>query len=252
MCGIAGLIHRGKSSNVGEELQNMLQALKHRGPDSTGYALYANNDGQNFILRFKVGENVGEGSTSVNEDESVYDERKKIVDKKLADLGAPIIKEEKLTPYSYRYEIQYGKDLMWFSKAIESIENVEILSIGTELLLGNIVNTNAQWISEQLSQLGLNHFRQSTVGDNCDRIIKVIQEISKRSNLLITTGGLGPTPDDLTTEAIAKSFNMSLYERPYLWEEIRQKISESKLQENSSSLRKQCFFPKNEKLFMED
>ena len=74
-------------------------------------------------------------------------------------------------------------------------EGVEILSIGTELLLGNIINTNAQWIAEQLSQLGLNHFRQSTVGDNCDRIIKVIQEISKRSNLLITTGGLGPTPD---------------------------------------------------------
>ena len=82
MCGIAGLIHRGKSSNVGEELQHMLQALKHRGPDSTGYALYADNDGQNFILRFKVGENVGEGSTSVNEDESVYNERKKAVDKK--------------------------------------------------------------------------------------------------------------------------------------------------------------------------
>ena len=78
-------------------------------------------------------------------------------------------------------------------------KGVEILSIGTELLLGNIVNTNAQWISEQLSQLGLNHFRQSTVGDNCDRIIKIIQEISTRSNLLITTGGLGPTPDDLTT-----------------------------------------------------
>ena len=128
MCGIAGLIHRGKSSNVGEELQNMLQALKHRGPDSTGYALYANNDGQNFILRFKVGENVGEGSTSVNEDESVYNERKKIVDKKLSELGAPIVKEEKLTPYSYRYEIKYDKDLMEFSKAVESIENVEILS----------------------------------------------------------------------------------------------------------------------------
>ena len=46
-------------------------------------------------------------------------------------------------------------------------KGVEILSIGTELLLGNIINTNAQWISEQLSQLGLNHFRQSTVGDNC-------------------------------------------------------------------------------------
>ena len=124
-------------------------------------------------------------------------------------------------------------------------KGVEILSIGTELLLGNIINTNAQWISEQLSLLGLNHFRQSTVGDNCYRIIKVIQEISKRSNLLITTGGLGPTPDDLTTEAIAKSFNVSLFERPYLWHEIKQKLANSKLDDNSSSLRKQCFFPKN-------
>jgi len=124
-------------------------------------------------------------------------------------------------------------------------KGVEILSIGTELLLGNIINTNAQWISEQLSQLGLNHFRQSTVGDNCDRIIKVIQEISKRSDLLITTGGLGPTPDDLTTEAIAKSFNVTLSERPHLWDEIKQKLSNSKLQDDSSSLRKQCLFPKN-------
>ena len=124
-------------------------------------------------------------------------------------------------------------------------KGVEILSIGTELLLGNIINTNAQWISEQLSLLGLNHFRQSTVGDNCDRIIKVIQEISKRSNLLIITGGLGPTPDDLTTEAIAKSFNVSLFERPHLWDEIKQKLPNSKLRDDSSSLRKQCFFPKN-------
>ena len=124
-------------------------------------------------------------------------------------------------------------------------KGVEILSIGTELLLGNIVNTNAQWISEQLAQLGLNHFRQSTVGDNFDRIIKIIQEISKRSTLLIITGGLGPTPDDLTTEAIAKSFNVPLFERPHLWEEIKKKLSNTKLQENSSSLRKQCFFPKN-------
>jgi len=122
---------------------------------------------------------------------------------------------------------------------------VEILSIGTELLLGNIINTNAQWISEQLSQLGLHHFRQSTVGDNCDRIIKIIKEISKRSNLLITTGGLGPTPDDLTTEAIAKSFNVSLFEKPFLWDEIKQKLSNSKLKDDSSSLRKQCFFPEN-------
>ena len=78
MCGIAGLIHRGKSSNVGSELQGMLQALKHRGEDSTGYALYGDTDGKNFIMRFKVGENVGEGSSSIMEDVSVYDERKKV------------------------------------------------------------------------------------------------------------------------------------------------------------------------------
>ena len=112
MCGIAGLIHRGKTSNVGSELQQMLQALKHRGPDSTGYALYADNDGKNFILRFKVGENVGEGSSSVNEDASVYDERKKLVDQMLNTLGAKIIKEDRLTPYSFRYEMKYEKDLM--------------------------------------------------------------------------------------------------------------------------------------------
>ena len=135
MCGIAGLIHKDKSVNIGSELQSMLQALKHRGPDSTGYALYADNDGQNLIMRFKVGENVGEGSNAVNEEASVYDERKKIVDKNLSDLGAIIVKEERHTPYSFRYEIKYDKDLMEFSKKIESAEMTEILSIGKSLEL---------------------------------------------------------------------------------------------------------------------
>ena len=124
-------------------------------------------------------------------------------------------------------------------------KGVEILSIGSELLLGNIVNTNAQWISEELSTLGLNHFRQSTIGDNSERIIKLIKEISSRSNLLITTGGLGPTPDDLTTESIAKSFNASLSEREYLWDQIKKKLSISGSSFNKSSLKKQCFFPKD-------
>ena len=124
-------------------------------------------------------------------------------------------------------------------------KGVEILSIGTELLLGNIVNTNAQWISEELSSLGLNHFRQSTVGDNSERICTLVKEISSRSSLLITTGGLGSTPDDLTTEAIAKSFNASLFERAYLWNEIKQKLSNSTSNLNNTSIKKQCFFPKS-------
>ena len=124
-------------------------------------------------------------------------------------------------------------------------KGVEILSVGTELLLGNIVNTNAQWISEELSSLGLNHFRQSTIGDNAKRISQLVKEISLRSNVLITTGGLGPTQDDLTTKAIANSFNTSLFEREYLWDEIKKKLSLSGSNFNNSSLKKQCFFPKD-------
>ena len=81
MCGIAGIIHRGKSTNVGGEMQKMLQSLKHRGPDSTCYALYGSGKSKDFILRFKVGENVKEGSTAANEEKAVYDERRKQVDK---------------------------------------------------------------------------------------------------------------------------------------------------------------------------
>ena len=65
MCGIAGLIHKGKTVNIGKELKDMLQALKHRGPDSTGYALYGEGESDNYIMRFKVGENVKEVSTAV-------------------------------------------------------------------------------------------------------------------------------------------------------------------------------------------
>ena len=167
MCGIAGLIHKGKSVNIGSKLQSMLQALKHRGPDSTGFALYADNDGQNFIMRFKVGENVAEGSSSANEDESVYDSRKKLVDKNLAKLGAIIVKEEKLTPYSFRYEIKYDKDLMEFSKTIESAEMVEILSIGKSLELikdlGDAKTVSERYgLSKVVGTHGIGHARMAT------------------------------------------------------------------------------------------
>jgi len=134
MCGIAGLIHRGKSSSVGKELQGMLQALKHRGEDSTGYAIYGDNDGKNFIMRLKVGENVGEGSTSIMEDVSVYDERIKVVNAKIKELGAKVIKEERILPYSLRYELSLNsQDLRDFSQKVESVKGVEILSLGKSL-----------------------------------------------------------------------------------------------------------------------
>ncbi len=89
-------------------------------------------------------------------------------------------------------------------------EGAEVLSIGSELLLGNILNSNARWLAEALAALGIPHFRQTVVGDNSQRLQQALEEASQRCRLLITTGGLGPTGDDLTTEAIATCFGQPL------------------------------------------
>ena len=112
---------------------------------------------------------------------------------------------------------------------------VEILCIGTELLLGNILNGNARWLAEELSALGLPHYRQTVIGDNRERLIDQVQDIAGRSRVLITTGGLGPTPDDLTTEAIAAAFSTPLEERPEVWADITAK-SRSRGREPSACL----------------
>ncbi len=100
----------------------------------------------------------------------------------------------------------------------------EILCVGSELLLGSIVNTNARWLADQLAALGLAHYRQQVVGDHRGRLIAALQSASRRCRLLITTGGLGPTPDDLTTEAIAAAFDTPLEERPEVWADIQTKL----------------------------
>lgn len=79
--------------------------------------------------------------------------------------------------------------------------NAEIVAVGTELLLGQIANTNAQWISQILAQEGINTLQHSVVGDNIDRVEKTFRQAEERSNVIIVTGGLGPTDDDLTREA---------------------------------------------------
>ena len=79
----------------------------------------------------------------------------------------------------------------------------EILSIGTELLLGHITDTNASWLAQQLAPLGIDLFYVSTVGDNLERLTATLAQARERSDLVVMTGGLGPTEDDLTREAIA-------------------------------------------------
>jgi competence/damage-inducible protein CinA C-terminal domain len=89
---------------------------------------------------------------------------------------------------------------------------VEIISVGTELLLGNIVNTNANYLAKECAGLGLSLYHQSVVGDNMERAIEVIKTAWERSDIVILTGGLGPTEDDMTKEACAKVLGRDLIE----------------------------------------
>ena len=86
----------------------------------------------------------------------------------------------------------------------------EIIAIGTEILLGDIVNSNAQYLAQELATLGIDMYYQQVVGDNEKRIVHAFDEAYSRSDLIITTGGLGPTEDDLTKEVAAKYFNKEL------------------------------------------
>ena len=120
--------------------------------------------------------------------------------------------------------------------------SVEVLCVGTELLLGNILNGNARWIAERLAGLGLPHYRQEGVGDNRERLIAAVRAAAGRCRVRITTGGLGPTPDDLTTEAIAAAFGTPLVEHPAIWERIRARI-EARGRVVAPSNRRQAFLP---------
>lgn len=86
----------------------------------------------------------------------------------------------------------------------------EIIAVGTELLLGDILNTNAQFLSQQLAQLGITVHFQSVVGDNPARLESVVRLAMQRSDLLVFSGGLGPTDDDLTKQTVARAFEDEL------------------------------------------
>lgn len=90
--------------------------------------------------------------------------------------------------------------------------NAEIIAVGTELLLGQIANTNAKWLSEQLASIGVNTYYHTVVGDNLDRLVNVFETAKDRSNVIIIMGGLGPTGDDLTREGFQKLSNLPIVE----------------------------------------
>jgi len=88
--------------------------------------------------------------------------------------------------------------------------NAEIIAVGTELLLGDIVNTNAQYLSQELALLGINVYRHTVIGDNLERLQAALGEAYSRCDLVITTGGLGPTADDITKDAVAAYFGLQM------------------------------------------
>lgn len=113
---------------------------------------------------------------------------------------------------------------------------VELISVGTELLLGNIVNTNAQYLAEKCAALGLSCYHQVTVGDNEVRLLEAVQTAIDRSDVIILTGGLGPTEDDLTKETVAKVTGKALVEDEHSKKRIKaffKKIGRDDITENN-------------------
>jgi nicotinamide-nucleotide amidase len=122
-------------------------------------------------------------------------------------------------------------------------QSAEIICVGTELLLGEILNSNAQFLAQELAKLGIPHFFQTVVGDNPVRIKQAIAIACQRSGLLIFTGGLGPTPDDLTTETIADFFETPMVEKPEVWTAIQQRFAERNIVPSANNI-KQARYPK--------
>ena len=98
----------------------------------------------------------------------------------------------------------------------------EIIAVGTELLLGEILDTNSQYLAQQLTGLGIDLYHVSHVGDNLGRLSDSVRRAVSRSDLVIMTGGLGPTEDDLTREAVAEALGERMEVVPRLEQDLRE------------------------------
>lgn len=121
--------------------------------------------------------------------------------------------------------------------------SAEIITIGTEILLGEIVDTNTRYIARTLRGMGVNIYRTITIGDNTERIAEAIRHSMDRADIVITTGGLGPTVDDPTREAVAKAAGVALEFREDLWQQIVAIISRYG-RKPSENQKRQAYIPK--------
>jgi glutamate synthase domain-containing protein 1 len=168
MCGIAGVIHRGGTADIGGEMTSMLLSLRHRGPDSTGFAIYGQPRSDDYVMRFKVAEQE-DLATGFRIHQEIRD-RKAAVDDRLAELGAEVREEDTATEYAYRYIFGYDGDLKRLATYIEDLEGVEVLSLGRALELIKDLG-DAEVVSGQYDLTGfegthaIGHTRMATESD---------------------------------------------------------------------------------------
>ena len=118
----------------------------------------------------------------------------------------------------------------------------EIITVGTEILLGDILNTNTHYLSNELANMGIDIYYQTTVGDNEERLLNQLNDSLKRSDLIILTGGLGPTQDDITKEVCAKYLNLQMELHKESWDKIVEIYDKMKRIPTENN-RKQAYFP---------
>lgn len=127
----------------------------------------------------------------------------------------------------------------------------ELISVGTEILLGDILNTDAQFLSIELARLGISVIHQSTIGDNRERLLAQLKEAADRSDIIILSGGLGPTPDDLTKEVCCEFFGKKMFLHEPTVEKIKTYFSTKGMKMAQNNL-KQAMLPKDCVIFPND
>lgn len=168
MCGIAGLIHRKGASGVGQEMTAMLMSLKHRGPDSTGFAMYGSSTPDEYVMRLKLAEQ--EDLAKDHKIRQKIRERQSQVDARLGELGAQVLEVAEPTPYAFRYRLRYSGDTRGLATEIEQIAGAEVLSFGSALELIKDLG-DASRVSQQYSlgafrgTHGIGHTRMATESD---------------------------------------------------------------------------------------
>jgi glutamate synthase domain-containing protein 1 len=168
MCGIAGLIHRQSAGEVGREMLSMLQALKHRGPDSTGLALYSHREDARMIMRLKLAEQE-DLRRGFSMHQAIAD-RRQTVEARMAELGAKIEHADSATQYAMRYQFTFGGDLRRLADYVEDVEGVEILSLGRALELikdlGDAAHVGEQYaLRDFRGTHAIGHTRMATESD---------------------------------------------------------------------------------------